>query len=107
LAGSSCRKILCDNQKSGQVVHKPQTRQMPFSFEDVLADKAAHKYQIVTVDAAGHTAKTDELGADGGLSTRSETLECGRFHRQRISASRLGILFFNRVLKPQQSPVIH
>jgi hypothetical protein len=34
-------------------------RQTPFSFEEVLSDKAAHHYQILTVDAAGRTAKTE------------------------------------------------
>ena len=50
-----------DNQKTGQVAHKPQVRQTPFFFEETLADKAAHRYQIVTVDAAGRTAKTEEV----------------------------------------------
>jgi hypothetical protein len=34
-------------------------RQTPFSFEEVLSDKAVHQYQIVTVDAAGRTVKTE------------------------------------------------
>jgi hypothetical protein len=54
-------EILRDNQKAGQIAHKPQIRQTPFSFEDVLSDKAAHHYQIVTVDAAGRTAKTEDV----------------------------------------------
>jgi hypothetical protein len=48
-----------DNQKSGQVEYKPQTRQAPFLFEDTLSDKTSHSYQVVTVDAAGRTAKTE------------------------------------------------
>ncbi|HTY62715.1 MAG TPA: aldo/keto reductase [Acidobacteriota bacterium] len=54
-------EILRDNQNAGQIAHKPQTRKTPFTFEDVLTDKTAHKYQIVTVDAAGRTAKTEEV----------------------------------------------
>jgi len=30
-------------------------------FEEALPDKAAHSYQILTVDAAGRTAKTEDL----------------------------------------------
>lgn len=54
-------EIWRDNQKAGQVVHKPQVRQTPFSFEEVLSDKAPHSYKIVTVDAAGRTAETKEF----------------------------------------------
>jgi aryl-alcohol dehydrogenase-like predicted oxidoreductase len=54
-------EILRDNQKAGQIAHKPQIRQTPFSFEDVLSDKTAHRYQIATVDAAGRTTKTEDL----------------------------------------------
>jgi aryl-alcohol dehydrogenase-like predicted oxidoreductase len=54
-------EIWRDNRKAGQVAHKPQVRQTPFSFEEVLSDKAAHRYQVVTVDSAGRTAKTEEL----------------------------------------------
>jgi hypothetical protein len=54
-------EIWRDNQKAGQLAHKPQVRQTPFTFEEVLTDKAAHHYQIVTVDAAGRTAKTGDF----------------------------------------------
>jgi len=54
-------EIWRDNRKAGQVAHKPQVRKTPFSFEEVLSDKAAHRYQVVTVDSAGRTAKTEEL----------------------------------------------
>ena len=54
-------EIWRDHQKAGQIAHKPQVRQTPFSFEEVLSDKAAHHYQIVTVDAAGRTAKTEDM----------------------------------------------
>ncbi len=54
-------EIWRDNRKAGQIPHKPQVRRTPFSFEEVLSDKTAHQYQIVTVDAAGHTAKTEAM----------------------------------------------
>jgi aryl-alcohol dehydrogenase-like predicted oxidoreductase len=54
-------EIWRDRQKTGQVAHKPQVRRTPFSFEEVLSDHAAHHYEIVTVDAAGRTAKTEDM----------------------------------------------
>jgi aryl-alcohol dehydrogenase-like predicted oxidoreductase len=54
-------EIWRDHQKAGQVAHKPQIDKTPFAFQETLADKAAHSYQIVTVDAAGRTAKTEDL----------------------------------------------
>jgi aryl-alcohol dehydrogenase-like predicted oxidoreductase len=58
-------EIWRDNQKAGQTEHKPQVRQTPFSFEEVLSDKSAHRYQIVTVDAGGRRTKTEELQLAG------------------------------------------
>jgi aryl-alcohol dehydrogenase-like predicted oxidoreductase len=54
-------EIWRDHQKAGQLAHKPQVHQTPFSFEEALTDRAAHNYQIVTVDAAGRTAKTEDV----------------------------------------------
>ena len=54
-------EIWRDQQKAGQIAHKPQVRRTPFSFEEVLADKAAHRYRIVTVDAAGRTARSEDV----------------------------------------------
>jgi aryl-alcohol dehydrogenase-like predicted oxidoreductase len=54
-------EIWRDRQKAGQIAHKPQVRQTPFSFEEVLSDQAAHRYQIMTIDAAGRTAKTEDM----------------------------------------------
>jgi aryl-alcohol dehydrogenase-like predicted oxidoreductase len=54
-------EILRDNKKIDQVEHKPLVNRTPFSFTDTLSDKTAHRYQIVTVDAAGRTAKSEEL----------------------------------------------
>lgn len=59
-------EIWRDHEKAGQLAHKPQTRQAPFSFEEVLSDRAAHHYQIVTVDAAGRTAKTEDVLLSAG-----------------------------------------
>lgn len=50
-----------DQEKVGEVEHKPQVSKDPFSFEDILPDGAVHSYKIVTVDAAGRTAATEEL----------------------------------------------
>lgn len=54
-------EIWRDNRKAGQVKHEPQTTKSPFAFDDSLSDQAAHSYRVVTVDAAGRTAATDEL----------------------------------------------
>jgi aryl-alcohol dehydrogenase-like predicted oxidoreductase len=54
-------EIWRDHQKAGQIAHKPQVNLTPFSLEEVLSDRAAHHYQIVTVDAAGRTAKTEDM----------------------------------------------
>jgi aryl-alcohol dehydrogenase-like predicted oxidoreductase len=54
-------EIRRDNKKLVQVDHKPQINRTPFSFEETLSDKGAHQYQIVTVDAAGRTAKSEDL----------------------------------------------
>jgi aryl-alcohol dehydrogenase-like predicted oxidoreductase len=54
-------EIWRDHQKAGQVNYKPQVNKKPLVFEDVLSDKAGHSYQIVTVDAAGRTAKTEDM----------------------------------------------
>jgi aryl-alcohol dehydrogenase-like predicted oxidoreductase len=54
-------EIWRDNKKTGEVAYKPQVRQTPFSFEEALSDKTAHHYQIVTVDASGRLAKTEDL----------------------------------------------
>ncbi len=54
-------EIWRDNQKAGEVPHRPQAQRVPFSFEEKLADKAAHRYQVVAVDAAGRRAETGDL----------------------------------------------
>jgi aryl-alcohol dehydrogenase-like predicted oxidoreductase len=54
-------EIWRDNRKIGQMNYKPQVRTTPFEFEEVLSDKAAHQYRLVTVDAANRTAKTEDI----------------------------------------------
>ena len=54
-------EIWRDHQKVNQVAHKPQTSKQPFEFADAVRDKAAHTYQIATIDAAGRKAPTEEL----------------------------------------------
>jgi signal recognition particle GTPase len=54
-------EIWRDNQKTGQVAHKPQINRAPFVFKETLSDKAAHSYRIATVDTAGRTTKTEDL----------------------------------------------
>ena len=54
-------EIWRDNKKTGEVAYKPQVHQTPFAFEETLSDNAGHSYQIITVDAAGRTAKTEDL----------------------------------------------
>jgi aryl-alcohol dehydrogenase-like predicted oxidoreductase len=58
IAGYEIRR---DGQKLERVDHQPQTQRRPFSYEETLADKAAHHYQIVTMDASGRTSKSEEL----------------------------------------------
>lgn len=50
-----------DDQKIGQVVHQPQVSKKHFTFRDLPPDKAAHRYNIVSVDAAGRITKTEDL----------------------------------------------
>ncbi len=54
-------EIWRDQQKVGQVPHKPQVTKAPFSFEEKLRDQTSHAYKVVTVDAAGRKAETEEL----------------------------------------------
>ena len=54
-------EIWRDHQMVNQMAHNPQTSKKPFEFADAVSDKAAHTYQIATVDDAGHKAMTGEL----------------------------------------------
>ena len=50
-----------DRVKIGQAEHRPQIDKKPFVFEDRVKDTSAHAYTIVSVDAAGRTAATEEI----------------------------------------------
>ncbi len=58
-------EIWRDHQKVNEVAHEPQTSKKPFEFADAVNDKAAHTYQIATVDAAGRKAMTGEIQLSG------------------------------------------
>ncbi len=58
-------EIWRDRQKAGQVAHTPQVSRVPFIFEETLSDKASHNYRILTVDAAGRTAETEDILLSG------------------------------------------
>jgi hypothetical protein len=54
-------EIWCDGVKTGEFTHKPQTAPVPFKFEDKPGNRSAHSYKIITVDAAGNTAASEEI----------------------------------------------
>ncbi len=54
-------EIWRDNKRVGQVAYKPQVTRDPFIYKETLSDSSAHNYRILTVDAAGRTAKTKEM----------------------------------------------
>jgi len=54
-------EIWRDHQKVNEVAHRPQISRKPFVFEEIISDRAAHNYQITTVDTAGRNAPTTEL----------------------------------------------
>jgi aryl-alcohol dehydrogenase-like predicted oxidoreductase len=57
----SSYEIWRDGEKAGNVPHTPQTDPSPFQMEDRPGDRSAHTYKIVTVDAAGNRASTEEI----------------------------------------------
>jgi len=54
-------EIWRDHQEINRVTHQPQISRKPFVFEEVINDKAAHNYQVATVDVAGRNAASEEL----------------------------------------------
>jgi hypothetical protein len=54
-------EIWRDKRTIGQVEHRAQVTKLPFAFEDALADRGAHAYKVVAVDAAGRKAACEEL----------------------------------------------
>ena len=57
----SARFCLRDHPKVGQIARKPQANPLSFLFEEARPDKAAHDYQVVTVDITGRTAEAEVL----------------------------------------------
>ena len=56
-------EIWRDGEKTGELPHQPQTGPSPFHFEDKPGNRSAHTYKIITVDAAGNKATSEELRA--------------------------------------------
>lgn len=54
-------EIWRDRKKVGQMAYKPQITMAPFIYNETLTDSRAHKYHVLTVDARGRTAKTEEI----------------------------------------------
>jgi hypothetical protein len=54
-------EIRRDDEPIGRVEHRPQITPTPFAFQDPLQDHRGHRYRVVTVDAAGRTAASQEL----------------------------------------------
>jgi len=54
-------EIKRDDETIGRVEHGAQTTLEPFGFEDALGDHRAHRYRVITVDAAGRRAVSEEL----------------------------------------------
>jgi len=59
----SSYEIWRDGEKTGNMPHQPQTGPSPFRFEDKPGNRSAHTYKIITVDAAGNKAASEELRA--------------------------------------------
>jgi aryl-alcohol dehydrogenase-like predicted oxidoreductase len=58
-------EIWRDHKKVGQVAYKPQVNRTPFVFKETLSDNTAHQYRIMTVDAVGRTAETEDILLSG------------------------------------------
>ena len=54
-------EIWRDGEKTGELPHQPQTGPNPFHFEDKPGNRSAHTYKIITVDAAGNKAASEEI----------------------------------------------
>jgi aryl-alcohol dehydrogenase-like predicted oxidoreductase len=54
-------EILRDNEKVGEVNHKPQTTKEPFVFAENVTDRNAHEYKLVSVDRIGRKAETEDI----------------------------------------------
>jgi len=54
-------EIQRDHKDIGRVEHHPQITEAPFAFQDQPKDHLAHRYRVITVDAAGRMAGSEEL----------------------------------------------
>ena len=54
-------EIWRDGEKTGELPHQPQTGPAPFNFKDKPGNRTAHTYKIITVDAAGNKAESEEI----------------------------------------------
>ncbi|MCK5463677.1 MAG: aldo/keto reductase [Bacteroidales bacterium] len=54
-------EIWRDGEKTGELPHQPQTGPNPFHFEDKPGNRSVHIYKIITVDAAGNKAESEEI----------------------------------------------
>jgi aryl-alcohol dehydrogenase-like predicted oxidoreductase len=54
-------EIWRDGKKAGELPHQPQTGPNPFQFEDKPGNRSPHTYKIITVDAAGNQAASEEI----------------------------------------------
>ncbi|MFZ5830838.1 MAG: aldo/keto reductase [Planctomycetota bacterium] len=49
-----------DGKRIGEVTHQPQIGKQPFTFAEQLSDTAAHRYRVLTVDAADRESASPE-----------------------------------------------
>lgn len=65
-AAITAYEILRDGKKIGEAQYAPQVSMAPIIFEEQLTDKAAHSYQVLTVDAEGRRAGSEKLQVNAG-----------------------------------------
>jgi aryl-alcohol dehydrogenase-like predicted oxidoreductase len=49
------------NINVGKVAHRPQTTKAPFAFEQIVDDRAGHRYRVIAVDAGGQTMPSTDV----------------------------------------------
>jgi len=54
-------EVIKNNEKIGEVMHKPQTTMKPFLFEDKITQTGNFEYKIVTVDTKDNQAESETL----------------------------------------------
>jgi aryl-alcohol dehydrogenase-like predicted oxidoreductase len=53
-----------DGQGVSKVRHRPQLTKSPFTYQETIADRSAHTYEIVTVDVQGRAQQSKPLPVD-------------------------------------------